>query len=182
MDDAPLKLILLDRDGVINVDSPDYVKTPGEWTPLPNALEAMAALQRQYRLAVCTNQSGVGRGLFTEDTLAQIHAKLNRLLTERGGHPVQIYYCPHHPETGCTCRKPAPGLLATAMHSHGCRPDETLYVGDSEKDLLAAKAAGCAAALVLTGNGRVTQSLDAASGYPTFSDLAAVAAAFKRPG
>ena len=151
-----LKLILLDRDCVINIDTPDFVKSPAEWHPLPGAIEAIVALQDQHTVAVCTNQSGVGRGLFDETTLAAIHTKLNRCITDSGGKAVDVFYCPHHPDAGCTCRKPQPGLLQQAMQTNGTDAQATIYVGDSEKDLLAATQAGCRSALVLTGNGSAT--------------------------
>lgn len=151
-----LKLILLDRDGVINIDSPDFVKSPTEWHALPGAIEAIVTLQERFTVAVCTNQSGIGRALFDESTLAAIHTKLNTCISDSGGDAIDIFYCPHHPDAGCTCRKPHPELLQHAMRAHGSDPQTTLYVGDSEKDLLAADRAGCKSALVLTGNGSTT--------------------------
>ena len=154
--------MLLDRDGVINFDSPDYIKNPDEWQPIPGALEAIAQLQRHVRVAVCSNQSGVGRGLFDEATLSRIHDKLNAQLSAHGGKAVDVFYCPHHPDDGCPCRKPAPELLTRAMQAYAAAPAATLYAGDSEKDLLAAANANCRAALMLTGNGAVTAQTEAA--------------------
>lgn len=151
-----LELVLLDRDGVINVDSPDFIKSADEFEPLPGAVEAIAALQTACTVAVCTNQSGLGRGLFNETDLAAMHDKLNRAVLAAGGQPLDVYFCPHHPDAGCTCRKPEPELLEVAMRSHQSSPLRTLYAGDSEKDLLAAFNAGCHAALILTGNGQKT--------------------------
>jgi len=153
--------VLLDRDGVINFDSPDYIKTPDEWQALPGALEAIVRLQQHVQVAVCSNQSGVGRGLFDEDTLSRIHDKFNAGLIACGGEAVDIYYCPHHPDDGCPCRKPQPELLHRAMQAFGIAPAATLYAGDSEKDLLAAANARCRAALVLTGNGASTAKTEA---------------------
>ena len=150
------QLILLDRDGVINFDSPDYIKNPDEWQAIPGALDAIAAMQRQFTVAVCTNQSGIARGLFDEDTLAAIHDKLNAQLIAHGGQPLDVFYCPHHPQDHCPCRKPEPELLSCAMQAYEILPQATVYAGDSEKDLLAAVNAGCRGALILTGNGAVT--------------------------
>ena len=157
-----IELVLLDRDGVINFDSPDYIKAPGEWHPLPGAPEAIVALQAHVRVAVCTNQSGVGRGFFSEQTLSEIHDKLNAGLLALGGQAVDVYYCPHHPDDGCSCRKPQPELLLRAMQAFAIEPANTLYAGDSEKDLLAAAHARCQAALVMTGNGRATAQTERA--------------------
>jgi len=110
-----LNLILLDRDGVINMDSPDFIKNPDEWQPLPNAIAAIVQLQRQFKVAICTNQSGISRGLLSEDTLAAIHAKLNDLVQSSGGNRLPVFYCPHHPDDNCPCRKPQPGLLQAAI-------------------------------------------------------------------
>lgn len=188
-----LDLILLDRDGVINMDSPDFIKNPDEWLPLPDAINAIVQLQSQFKVAICTNQSGVGRGLLSEDTLAAIHAKLNDLVQNNGGTRVPIFYCPHHPDDNCPCRKPMAGLLEAAMHSHQCTPASTLFVGDSEKDLQAAANAGCQSALVLTGNGASTsatrhQHPSSSDGdISEYADLKSVADALthrqpKRPG
>ena len=151
-------LILLDRDGVINFDSSTFIKGPDEWRPLPGAMSAIAALQTQYLIAVCTNQSGVGRGLLDLATLDAIHDKLNQELVQAGGKPLNIYFCPHLPDAGCACRKPQPGLLLAAMEAVQVAPTHTVYVGDSTKDVAAAANAGCRAALVLTGNGAETKA------------------------
>jgi len=151
-----LELVLLDRDGVINLDSADYIKTPDEWQPIEGSIEAIVRLQLVYKVAVCTNQSGIGRGMFSEEALALIHTKLRDAILAQGGMPIDIYYCPHHPNDSCGCRKPKTELLDLAMCSHDMVPAKTIYVGDSEKDLLAAELAGCISALVLTGNGKKT--------------------------
>jgi D-glycero-D-manno-heptose 1,7-bisphosphate phosphatase len=154
--DNSLALILLDRDGVINVDSPDYIRSAEQWQPLPGAIDAIVLLQKYYAVAVCTNQSGVGRGLFDESTLHKMHSKMNGLICAAGGTAVDVFFCPHTPQQGCECRKPKTGLLTAAMSGRAHPVSKTLYVGDSEKDLLAAQAAHCRAALVLTGKGQKT--------------------------
>ena len=175
-----LDLILLDRDGVINVDSADYIKDPHEWHALRGSLQAIANLQKRFRVSVCTNQSGVARGYFNLATLDAIHEKFLASLHAHGGKGLDIHFCPHGPDTGCFCRKPRPGLLIAAMQAARVEPQRALYVGDSFKDYLAAHKAGCGFALVLTGNGRQTltkiaekQSLPC----PVFDDLAALAQA-----
>ncbi|MGD8416699.1 MAG: D-glycero-beta-D-manno-heptose 1,7-bisphosphate 7-phosphatase [Pseudomonadales bacterium] len=153
------RLILLDRDGVINQDSEAFVKSVREFAPLPGALEAMVDLHRAgFKLAVCTNQSGVGRGLLSEATLADIHADLQCRVEALGGRIDALRYCPHLPDAGCDCRKPAPGMLRSLMAELGEPPGETVMVGDSRRDLEAARAAGCRAVLVRTGNGTITEA------------------------
>jgi len=158
IDPAQFRLVLLDRDGVINLDSPDYIRHPAQWHPLPGAIDAIVKLQSTVTVAVCTNQSGIGRGLFDEHTLAAIHDKLNATIVAAGGEPVDIFYCPHHPDARCPCRKPQPELLLRAMAAYGIGPHHTIYAGDSEKDLLAAQRAECTGALILTGNGIETKT------------------------
>ena len=155
-----ITMVLLDRDGVINFDSPDYIKTPEEWHPIPGALEAIAHLQQHWPVAVCTNQAGVGRGLFSIDALYAIHCRFNEALQSVGGAPVPIYFCPHHPDANCECRKPNPGLLNQAISAHSQQAIGVMYVGDSEKDLLAAERANCIPVLVKTGNGTTTASTE----------------------
>ncbi len=169
-------LILLDRDGVINVDSPDYITSPEQWQPIPGALEAIAQLQQHHSVAVCTNQSAVGRGKLDAPTLAAIHDTMNAALAQVGGSRLDVFYCPHVPAAACECRKPQPGLLLTAMRAYDGTPDTTLFVGDSKRDIEAAAAAGCASALVLTGNGASTRTDNTCAPDFVFQDLAAVAA------
>jgi D-glycero-D-manno-heptose 1,7-bisphosphate phosphatase len=148
------RLILLDRDGVINFDSPDFIKRPDEWRPIPGALDAVASLKRRgYLVGVCTNQSGVGRGLFSEAMLADIHQRLHTALAERGVALDAIAYCPHGPDAGCVCRKPRPGLLRRTMTALRVCPERTLFVGDSLRDVRAARAAGVKSVFV-TGSGK----------------------------
>jgi D-glycero-D-manno-heptose 1,7-bisphosphate phosphatase len=153
-----MPLVLLDRDGVINEDSTDFVKSVAEWHPLPGSLEAVARLKHAgYLVAVCTNQSGLARGLLDTYALDGIHAALRSALAERGAVLDGLYVCPHGPHDGCACRKPRPGLLLTAMRDLGQRPEDTRYVGDSLRDVEAALAAGCEPVLVRTGNGHASE-------------------------
>ncbi len=150
-------LIILDRDGVINEDADDYIKTPDEWIPIPGSLEAIAKLnQTGHQVVVATNQSGIARGLYDEKTLAAIHAKMQRMLAQVGGHLDGIFYCPHHPDDQCDCRKPKPGLMHQVASVLQTDFSDALMVGDAERDIDCAHAAGCPAVLVLTGKGRRT--------------------------
>lgn len=152
------RLILLDRDGVLNADSPDFVRDVGDWRPLPGALDAVARLKRAGLLVgVCSNQSGIARGIVSEAALARIHGRLASELDHRGTALDTLRYCPHGPDDGCRCRKPAPGMLVDAMAELGVSPAETVFVGDSIRDVEAARAAGCRAALVRTGNGSAAE-------------------------
>jgi len=171
------RLILIDRDGVINRDSPEFVKSVPEFVPLRGAIEAMAKLHRAgFKVAVCTNQSGIGRGLLTESTLAEIHGELVRLVEAAGGRVDALRYCPHAPDAGCDCRKPKPGLLEMLMRSLDEPPDQTVFVGDSIRDVEAALAAGCRAALVRTGNGEMAEAQARRLGVSdVYDDLAAFA-------
>ncbi len=150
-------LIILDRDGVINYDSEDYIKTPDEWLPIEGSLEAIARLNKAgYTVVVATNQSGVGRGYYTFEILEDIHKKMHRELEKVGAFVDRVYFCPHHPEENCACRKPAPGLLLQIKQDYPHLFDEAILVGDSQRDIEAAQAAGCKAALVKTGKGKKT--------------------------
>lgn len=149
--------IILDRDGVINQDSPDYIKNPEEWHPLEGSIEAIAALKKAgHRVFVATNQSGIGRGLYSERVLHAMHCKMARLLQEYDCQVDGIYFCPHLPDEKCRCRKPLPGMLLQIAEEHHVQLDKAFYVGDSRKDLEAAEAAGIQGILVLTGNGKKT--------------------------
>jgi D-glycero-D-manno-heptose 1,7-bisphosphate phosphatase len=149
------RLILLDRDGVINVDSPDYIKNPAEWQPLPGALQAIVRLREAgCRVAVCTNQAGIGRGLFTLLDLQAIHGKMLEELQALGGDLDGLAFCPHQPADDCECRKPKPGMLLAMMQQLTSEPAATCFVGDSLKDVEAALSAGCEPILLRTGNGR----------------------------
>lgn len=170
-----MKLVILDRDGVINHDSPAYIKSPEEWKPIPGSLEAIALLsQAGYRVLVATNQSGVGRGLFEMATLNAIHDKMHRALGLAGGRIDGIFYCPHAQDAGCNCRKPKPGLLEEIARRFGVDLDGVPFIGDSLRDLQAAVAVGAQPILVLTGKGKKTRKDgDLPAGTVVHDDLAA---------
>tara|TARA_R100000005_G_scaffold89219_1_gene59619 strand:- start:4569 stop:5114 length:546 start_codon:yes stop_codon:yes gene_type:complete len=152
-------LVILDRDGVINEDRADFVKTPEELVFIPNALEAVARLNsRGHRLVVATNQSCVGRGIITDEQLAVIHGKLLDALARVSGRLDDIIVAPDAPWEASDRRKPGPGMLIEAMRKFGQRPGETVFIGDSLRDLQAAHAAGCHRILVQTGKGHKTLS------------------------
>lgn len=176
------RLVILDRDGVINRESKDFIRSPDEWQPLPGALEAIAALTANgWAVVVATNQSGVGRGLFSAATLGAIHAKMTAAVEAAGGRLAGIFACPHAPEDGCECRKPKPGLLRQVESAFGRSLVGVPAVGDSGRDLEAARAVRARAILVRTGNGRETEArLGIGAGIEVFDDLAAVAAALIR--
>lgn len=138
-----IKLVILDRDGVINVDSEAYIKSPDEWHPIEGSLEAIARLNDAgIQVAIATNQSGIARGYFTEQTLRHIHEKMESALMAYGGYIDQIFYCPHGPNDRCECRKPKPGLLKQALQYFSVLPNEACFVGDSPRDIEAAKSVG----------------------------------------
>lgn len=152
-----MKLIILDRDGVINQDSKTFVKTPDEWLPLPGSLEAMARLsQSGWRIAIASNQSGLARGLFDMEALNAMHTKMRRALATLGGTVDAIFICPHGPEEGCRCRKPEPGMLLDISRRFEVPLANVPFVGDTLRDLQAAQAAGAQPWLVRTGNGAAT--------------------------
>jgi len=171
-----VKLIVLDRDGVINQDSDAFVKHPDEWIALPGSLAAIARLsQADYTVVVASNQSGLARGLFDMATLNAIHAKLHRELAQAGGVIDAIFLCPHGPDDGCSCRKPLPGMYHDIAHRYDADLAGVPAVGDSLRDLQAAAAAGCAPWLVLTGNGAKTRQGELPPGTRVAADLSAVA-------
>ncbi len=171
------RLILLDRDGVLNVDSPDFVKDADEWLAIPGSVEAVARLKASgFLVAVCSNQSGVGRGLLDEAALERIHRKLGEALAAQGASLDALRYCPHHPDAGCSCRKPRPGMLLELMAEFRVDPQATIMVGDAIRDVEAAHAAGCHAALVRTGHGASVEPIARAMGVRWIGDdLAAFA-------
>lgn len=171
------RLILLDRDGVLNFDSPDYIKDADEWQEIPGSLDAVALLKRAgLRVAVCTNQAGIGRGLLSERALARIHARLEQALAARGVGLDALRYCPHHPDAKCRCRKPQPGMLIDTMTELAVAPADTIFVGDAIRDVEAAHAAGCHAALVRTGHGASVEAIASGMGLVWVGDdLAAFA-------
>lgn len=156
-----MNVVILDRDGVINVDSSDYIRSPDEWRPIPGSLEAITLLSNSgLDVYVATNQAGVGRGLFSLDDLDAIHRKMHSAVEAAGGEIAGVFYCPHHPCDGCDCRKPGIGLLLQIADRCGAISDVP-FVGDSIKDIQAAKLAGCRPVLVRTGNGEKTlEALD----------------------
>lgn len=173
----PQKFVVLDRDGVINEDSADYIKSESEWRPVPGSLEAIARLhQAGFTLVVATNQSGLARGFFDDIVLARIHQTMTAEVEMAGGRLAGIFYCPHAPDAGCVCRKPGTGLLQAiedemAVSLRGCA-----FVGDSLKDLQAASTWGMRPILVRSGKGRQTEATLASQGFaevPVFDDLLA---------
>lgn len=173
-----MKLIVLDRDGVINRDRQDYVKSVAEFEPLPGALEAMARLTRAgYDIIVATNQSGIGRGLYNRESVDAIHERLRREAGLRGARISGFYVCPHAPLANCDCRKPATGMLREIARDFNVKPKKLTFVGDSWKDLAAARDIGARGLLVLTGQGKPTLGRERGQGRKpaSFTDLSAVA-------
>ncbi len=170
-----MPLVILDRDGVINVESPDYIKSPDEWVPIAGSLEAIAQLKTAgYQVAVATNQSGVGRGYYTHETLQEIHEKMISAAVAVGGDIDIIRYCPHTPDDGCVCRKPEPGLFEALGRFYERSLQDVPAVGDSLRDLQASEAAGARPVLVKTGNGMKTLAdPDLGANIPVYDDLAA---------
>jgi D-glycero-D-manno-heptose 1,7-bisphosphate phosphatase len=168
------KLILLDRDGVINFDSDDYIKHEDEWIPIPGSLEMIAELNKNnVKVIIVTNQSGVGRGYYSLETLSAMHDKMARLLSEVGGEISSIYFCPHHPDDHCSCRKPKPGLLNQIEMDYSCSLTGVPFIGDTDKDILLAKHKSCLPILVKTGKGCETENKypDLIEGISVFANL-----------
>jgi len=173
-----VKLVILDRDGTINQDSDQYIKSPAEWKPIPGSMQAIARLtQRGWRCVVATNQSGIARGLFDMATLNAIHAEMHRAVGQAGGRIDAIFFCPHAADSNCECRKPKPGLLREIAARFGVELEGVPMIGDSLRDVEAAAAVGAKPYLVLTGKGNKTRE---AGGLPpgteVFADLATIAA------
>jgi D-glycero-D-manno-heptose 1,7-bisphosphate phosphatase len=173
-----MKLVILDRDGTINHDSDQYIKSPAEWKPIKGSLEAIARLtQAGWRVVVATNQSGIGQGLFDMATLNAVHDTMHRAVHQAGGRIDAIFFCPHARNSDCECRKPKPGMLHEIAKRLNLDLEGVPVVGDSLRDLQAAAAAGARPVLVLTGKGRKTRD---AGGLPAgtviYPDLAAFAA------
>jgi D-glycero-D-manno-heptose 1,7-bisphosphate phosphatase len=169
-----VKLIILDRDGVINYESKDYIKSPHEWLPIPGSLEAIALLsQAGYTVVVATNQSGVGRGHYTEAVLAQIHQKMLDYSKAKRGFIDKVFYCPHRPDAHCSCRKPAIGLFEQIAAVYHINLKNSFAIGDSIRDIRAAEKASCKPILVLTGNGEETlkNNSDLRDKIPIFPNL-----------
>lgn len=166
--------IILDRDGVINADSDDFIKSPDEWQPLEGSLEAIARLnQAGFTIGVATNQSGIGRGLFDLPTLNAMHRKMHQMLAKLGGQVDMIAFCPHLPEDGCNCRKPLPGLYQALAARWNISLDGIPVIGDSPRDLEAARKVNASPMLVRTGKGSRTEAkLKDGHGIPVFDNLA----------
>lgn len=173
-----MKLVILDRDGTINQDSDQYIKSPAEWKPIAGSMEAIARLtQGGWRIVVATNQSGIARGLFDMATLNAIHGEMHRAVGQAGGRIDAIFFCPHAADSNCECRKPKPGLLREIGSRYDIELKGVPMIGDSLRDLEAAAAVGAQPYLVLTGKGR--QARDAGGlpkGTEVVANLAAVAA------
>lgn len=171
-----MKLIIIDRDGVINEDSDAYIKSPEEWIPIPGSLEAIARLNRAgYTVTVATNQSGLSRGYFDLKTLSAMHRKMDSLLAEQGGSVDAVFYCPHGPKDDCDCRKPKPGLLNEISKRLQIKLDNVFFVGDTLNDVKAAIAANAKPILVETGKGQDTVKLLKEKGFskvPVYKNLA----------
>lgn len=177
---GPRGLLILDRDGVINRDSAQFVKNTDEFEPLPGSIDAIATLHRAgFTVAVASNQSGLARGLFDHRALRAMHRKLRRLVANAGGRVDRIVVCPHGPNDGCPCRKPAPGLLLRLARHYRVSLEGVPAIGDSLRDLEAAQAAGATPILVRTGNGRRTEASLPVSlrDVEVFDDLAHAASA-----
>jgi D-glycero-D-manno-heptose 1,7-bisphosphate phosphatase len=175
-----MKLVILDRDGTLNVDSDEFIKSPEEWQPLPGALEAVARLNHAgWHVAVASNQSGLGRGLFDVASLNAIHQKMHKAVTAVGGRIDAVFYCPHSPDEGCTCRKPLPGLFEQIGERFGVDLKLVPVVGDTLRDLQAGALVGCPSHLVLTGKGAAMRGRPLPPEYPAgtivHEDLAAFA-------
>jgi D-glycero-D-manno-heptose 1,7-bisphosphate phosphatase len=156
---STLRLIVLDRDGVINHDSDQFIKSAAEWKPIHGSPEAIALLAESgFTVAVASNQSGIGRKLFDRSALASIHRKMRHAVQAAGGSIDSIVWCPHLPEDLCDCRKPAPGLLRRLGRRYGVSMEGVPVIGDSDRDLAAARAVGARPVLVLSGNGRRTKA------------------------
>jgi D-glycero-D-manno-heptose 1,7-bisphosphate phosphatase len=160
-------LVVLDRDGVINRDSANYIRGPEQWLALPGSLQAIRRLtEAGFQIVVATNQSGLGRGLFNHEALAAIHQRMRAEVSAAGGQLAGIYFCPHHPNDGCDCRKPAAGLLRQIERDFAVSLAGRPVIGDSARDLDAARAVAGRPILVRTGNG-----LDTEQNYPHLAEI-----------
>jgi len=170
-----MSYIIIDRDGVINDDSDDYIKSADEWHAIPGSLEAIADLNRAgFHVLVASNQSGISRGLFDLETLNQMHEKLFQELTSVGGYIDEIFFCPHQPADNCDCRKPKPGMFYQIQKKYNVDFKSTYFIGDAIADLQVAQAVGCRFLLVLTGKGQRTLEKfpEQTSSIPCFANLA----------
>ncbi|PJA31293.1 MAG: D-glycero-beta-D-manno-heptose-1,7-bisphosphate 7-phosphatase [Zetaproteobacteria bacterium CG_4_9_14_3_um_filter_53_7] len=174
-----LKAVLLDRDGVINFDSPDYILAPDQWHPIPGSLAAIARLHAAgIAVAIVSNQSGLGRGMMDQQTFNAIHGKMMLAIEQAGGFISHVAYCPHGPDDHCDCRKPRPGMVFDSLAALGLsdQPEQVLFIGDSIRDVQAAHAAGVPAMLVQSGYGDADNILQKArflqSDIEFYADLA----------
>jgi len=173
-----MKFVFLDRDGVINEDSDDYIKSVAEWRPIAGSIEAIAKLsQAGWRIYIVTNQSAIGRGYMDFDGLFAIHDRLQKLCAELGGRIDGIEFAPEHPDHASDMRKPNPGMLRDLAKRLQSKIDEGFFVGDSYSDIEAARAAGARPVLVRTGKGRRTETKHSLEGVPVYDDLAQFGAA-----
>lgn len=164
--------VLLDRDGVINIDSDDYIKSEDEWFPIPQSIEAIALFCKQgYKVVVITNQSGLGRDFYDKAALDKIHHKMTRLVVKQGGEIDSIYYCPHIPDDNCKCRKPKPGMLNQFAKDKNRALADIYFVGDKLADIQAAETAGAKPILVKTGKGNTTLINNPRINHPIFENL-----------
>ena len=172
-----MRLVIMDRDGVINQESAAYIKSPEEWIPIPGSLEAIARLNKAgFVVVIASNQSGVGRGLFSLKTLEAIHARMESALNAVGGHLDGIFFCPHRPEDDCDCRKPKPGLLKQIAERYHTALDGVPFIGDSPRDIAVARAVGARPMLVRTGDGeRTLRQMPETVGVEIYADLAEAA-------
>lgn len=174
-------VVVLDRDGVINEDSSAYIKSVAEWRPIPGSLDAIAKLTAAgTRVVVVTNQAGLARGLFDQAALEAIHTHMEQAVAAAGGELAGIYYCPHHPDAGCDCRKPQPGLLLRIEHDLGVSLEGAPFVGDKASDIGAADAVGARPILVRTGSGAETERALGERRVEVFDDLRAAVTALLR--
>ncbi len=181
-----MKLVILDRDGVINHDSDAYIKSKEEWVPIEGSLEAIARLNHSgYTVVVASNQSGLARGYFDIETLTAMHKKMDDMLTKLGGQVDAIFYCPHGPDDACDCRKPKPGMLLEIGQRFNVPLSEVVFIGDSISDIKAASNAEAKAMLVRTGKGVKAEKIlqtecKVSDSVPVFDDLAAAVSAILR--
>jgi len=179
-----MRLLIVDRDGVINEESPAFIKSPEEWVPIPGSVEALAAAsQMGFTVYVVSNQSGLARGIIDIEQLNRIHAKMHAEVKRCGGRIDGILFCPHGPDDGCHCRKPKPGLLESIAERTGTSLHDAIFVGDRLSDMEAARAVGARAVLVETGHGRESAArLPAHERLAVYPDLAAVVNRLRCPG
>lgn len=176
-----MKLIVIDRDGVINHDSDAYIKSKEEWLPIDGSLDAIARLNHSgYTVVVASNQSGLARGYFDIEALSSMHRKMDEMLTKVGGQVDAVFYCPHGPDDGCACRKPKPGMLLDIGQRFNVSLKDVIFIGDSISDIKAASNANAKAVLVRTGKGVKAEKIlqtDGKSDVPVYDDLAAAVTA-----